>query len=229
MMQSTNDNPSTNMKTRHPKTLRELIILGTGVHAAEMAEMVQRINAVRPTWNFLGHIQAQDFVPGETFNDQPILGTFEAVGRYPAAGLVPDNGFPRALITVPRERLTSLVDPTAVVSPSATIGAGCVIYPHCFVGYKAKIGDFSFILSGAIINHDDVLEERVIVASGVALAGYVHIEAGCYLGQACTIRQTLRIGAGSLVGMGAVVVKDVPPNSIMVGNPARKLKDRETP
>jgi acetyltransferase-like isoleucine patch superfamily enzyme len=65
------------------------------------------------------------------------------------------------------------------------------------------------------------------MASGVVLAGSVHVEGGCYLGQFCTVRQQVRIGRGSLVGMGAVVLRDVPPNSVMVGNPARRLRDRE--
>jgi acetyltransferase-like isoleucine patch superfamily enzyme len=36
----------------------------------------------------------------------------------------------------------------------------------------------------------------------------------------------LRIGRDSLIGMGSVVVSNVPPNSVMVGNPAHKLRDR---
>ena len=58
------------------------------------------------------------------------------------------------------------------------------------------------------------------MTSGVRLAGGVHVEADCYLGQACTIRQNLRIGRRSLIGMGAVVLKDVPEESVMAGNPA---------
>ena len=45
-------------------------------------------------------------------------------------------------------------------------------------------------------------------------------------GTGCTVRQYLRIGKDSFIGMGAVVVRDVPPNAVMAGNPARKLKDR---
>ncbi len=82
------------------------------------------------------------------------------------------------------------------------------------------------MLSGCIINHDDVLEDNVVCASGVTLAGAVHVESGVYLGQSCTVRQFLRIGRNSLVGMGAVVVKDVPPDCVMAGNPAFKLRDK---
>jgi acyl-[acyl carrier protein]--UDP-N-acetylglucosamine O-acyltransferase len=102
-----------------------------------------------------------------------------------------------------------------------------VIYPHCFIGHNAVLGNQNFVLGGSIINHDVCLENNVTLCSGVTLAGFVHVETGCYLGQACTIKQYLRIGKGSLIGMGSVVVHDVPPNSVMVGNPARRLCERE--
>jgi len=121
----------------------------------------------------------------------------------------------------------SLVDPSAFVSRTARIGVGCVVYPHCFVGLRASLGDFVFMLAGAVINHDDVLANRVVVCSDVTLAGGVRVGAGCYLGQACTVRQNLRIGRDSLVGMGAVVTKDVDSRSVMAGNPARRLREKE--
>jgi acetyltransferase-like isoleucine patch superfamily enzyme len=102
-----------------------------------------------------------------------------------------------------------------------------VIYPHCFVGARAEIGDFLFCLSGSVINHNDIIEDRVTLTSGVVLAGDVHVEEGCYLGQSSTVRELLRIGKGSIIGMGAVVLHNVPPNSVVVGNPARRLGTRE--
>jgi len=74
------------------------------------------------------------------------------------------------------------------------------------------------------VNHDDVLGDRVIMASGACLAGGVRVGHGCYLGQSCTVRQRLTIGERSLIGMGAVVISDVEPGSVMVGNPARFLR-----
>jgi sugar O-acyltransferase (sialic acid O-acetyltransferase NeuD family) len=204
--------------------MRELLILGTGVHAGEMAEIVERVNAARPTWNLLGYLTENAARVGEVFNGFPILGAAADQGRYPDADLVPAFGWPAS---VPRERLISLVDPSAFVSRTASIGPGSVIYPNCFVGLNARVGEGLFCLSGSVINHDDVLEERVVVASGVLLAGNVHVEAECYLGQGCTVRQFSRVGRGSMVGMGAVVIRDVPPGSIVVGNPARYLRARE--
>lgn len=83
--------------------------------------------------------------------------------------------------------------------------------------HHARLHDFVMCLSGCVINHDSVIEERVFLASGVRLAGYVHVEPDCYLGQGCNVRQYLKIGRGSLIGMGSVVVRDVPPNSVYGG------------
>ena len=163
---------------------------------------------------------------GQRINNLPVLGTIEQADRYPNARFVPGNEFPRDQIHVPADRLASLIDPSAFVSRTAQIGAGCVLYPNCYVGLNARLGDLVFVLSNCVINHDDVLEDRVVLASSVALAGGVHVEADCYLGQASSVRQFLRIGQGSLIGMGAVVTKDVPAHSVMAGSPARKLKDR---
>ncbi len=204
--------------------MRDLLILGNGIHNLEMAEMVERVNQAKPTWSLLGFVSADGRGVGEVRNGYPVVGGPEAVRKHPDAFVVPEFGWARE--DTPRERLVSLVDPSSFVSRSATIGAGCVIYPSCFIGANARIDDYVFVLSGCGINHDAVLEEGVTLASGVMLAGEIHVEADCYLGQSCTVRQKLRIGRGSMIGMGAVVIADVDPNSVMVGNPARKLRDR---
>jgi len=205
--------------------MKDLIILGAGVHAQEMVEIVERVNRARATWRPLGYVASEEKHLGQTLNGLPVLGAREVIGAHPQADLVPDNSWPRTE-PVPRQRLVSLVDPSAFVSRTAQIGAGCVIYPGCYVGLNARIGDYCFCLSGSVVNHDVVIGDNVVLASLVSLAGYVQVEADCYLGQACTVRQHLRIGRGSLIGMGAVVVRDVPARSVMAGNPARKLKDR---
>jgi sugar O-acyltransferase (sialic acid O-acetyltransferase NeuD family) len=204
--------------------MQDLIILGTGVHSAEMAHIVERINRVTPTWRLIGHVAPKP-TSDTTFAGDPILGTIEAIARYPEAKLVPDNEFPRD-IPLPNARMISIVDPSAYVHPSARIGGACVIYPGCFIGFNAVLGQRVFVLSGSTINHDDHLEDGVSLASGVTLAGFVRVEEGAYIGQAATVRQFLRIGRHSLIGMGSVVIKNVEPRSVMVGNPARKLRDK---
>ena len=207
--------------------MNNLLILGVGPHAIEMVRIVERINEVSPTWNLLGHIaRDEDSVdPVGSLFDIPVLGKREVIDEYSDSYLAFEHDFLDP-VDVPRERWASLVDPACFLSPGSSIGAGCVLYPRCFVGSNARLGDRAFVLSGSIINHDDTLEDSVSVAGGVMIAGSVSVERGCYLGQGCNIRQMVRVGAGSLIGMGAVVLDDVAPNSVMVGNPARRLRDR---
>lgn len=204
-------------------TIRDLLILGCGVHNLEMAEIVDRLNDRAPTWNLLGYVSPDGSGAGEVRNGYPVVGGPDAIGKYENACLVPGYGWPRS-VPIPSERLISLVDPSTFVSRTARIGAGCVIYPNGFVGINAVLGETVFCLSGCVINHDCTIQDRVTLASGVLLAGSVTVEPDCYLGQGSTIRQQLRVGHGSLIGMGAVVVRDVAPGSVIVGNPGRFLR-----
>ncbi|MGD1000767.1 MAG: hypothetical protein ABSA67_08715 [Candidatus Brocadiia bacterium] len=208
--------------------MQDLIICSVGCHAMEMAEIVERINRVSPAWNLLGFFPEKtryEKCRGLTLAGYPVLGTIDDLAKHPNAALAIGNEFKDPF---PMERAAAIFDPTAFVSRSAKIGNACVIYPGCFIGHNAVLGNRVFSLSGSVINHDNVLEDGVCLCSNVTLAGGVHVEAGAYLGQACTVRQYLRIGKDSFVGMGAIVVRDVPPNAVMIGNPAHKLKDRYT-
>ncbi|TFH42203.1 MAG: hypothetical protein E4H01_13815 [Lysobacterales bacterium] len=189
-----------------------------------MVEIVERVNRAGGDWNLIGLITANESQVGRRLNQALVLGTPADLARYPRAALAPSWADLSGMGDLPMERVVSLIDPTAFVSRTVTIGRGCVIYPHCYVGLNARLDDFVFILAGSIINHDDVIGYRTAVASGVKLAGSVTIEPECYLGQTCTIRQLLTVGRHSVIGMGAVVVKDVEPDSVMAGNPARKIK-----
>lgn len=205
--------------------MKDLIIASIGIHALEMAEIVERINRIAPTWNLLGFLTRDGQDRGQpAVHGYDILGTVKDTDRYPHCWFAIDNERPVAL---PGDRLATIIDPTAFVSRTAQMGAGCVICPHCYIGANAILGNRVFALAGAVINHDDHLEDDVILCTNVSLAGSVHVEAGCYLGQACTVRQLLRIGRKSMIGMGSVVIRDVPPETVMAGNPARVLRSRK--
>ena len=163
---------------------------------------------------------------GEIINGYPVLGAEGSLSNFPNAFILPDNEWVNKS-ELEYSRLISLVDPSAFVSRTAIIGRGCVVYPNCFVGLNTQIGDHVLCLSGSIINHDSWIDENVIIASAVSLAGGVHVESGAYLGQGCSCKGGVRIGKNSIIGMGSIVLKDVPPNSVMIGNPARKLRDNQ--
>ncbi len=83
------------------------------------------------------------------------------------------------------------------------------------------IGDRCYIMDHCHIAHDVVLAEDVTLSPNVTLGGHTRVHRGATLGIAAVTHQRSTIGAYSMVGMGAVVTRDVPPFVTALGNPAR--------
>jgi sugar O-acyltransferase (sialic acid O-acetyltransferase NeuD family) len=114
--------------------------------------------------------------------------------------------------------------PSVICSDWAQIGAGAQLLPGCIVNAGAQLDANVIVNSGAVIEHDCYIEAHAHVATGARLSGGVRVGPGAHIGAGATVRQNLSIGADAIVGAGAVVVKDVPPRTIVVGVPARQLR-----
>src|SRR5205823_3089690 len=118
------------------------------------------------TWNLVGFVTLDESRVGEEILGLPVLGTTVIADQYPGACIIPEYEWPDKR-KLPRDRLATLIDPTAFVSRTAEVGRGCVIYPQCFVGSYARIGDFLYCLPASVISHEDVIEDGVTIAATV--------------------------------------------------------------
>ena len=74
------------------------------------------------------------------------------------------------------------------------------------------------------IAHNVQIGENTMIAANAMIAGSAKIGKNCWLSPSCSIINQITIGDNCLIGIGAVVIKDVEPNSVMVGNPAKLLR-----
>jgi len=124
--------------------------------------------------------------------------------------------------------------------PFSAIASSAIIYDENEIGIGATICDNVMITSNAVIGryfqaniysyvaHDCVIGDYVTFAPRVSCNGNVVVEDYAYIGTGAVLKQgsqskPLVIGKGATVGMGAVVTKDVPPNTVVIGNPAKPM------
>ena len=109
------------------------------------------------------------------------------------------------------------------------IGPGAVFCDNTLITANAKIGRQFQANIYSYVAHDCVIGDYVTFAPRVNCSGNVHIDDYAYIGTGAILRQgtpdkPLRIGRNAIVGMGAVVTKDVPEGVTVVGNPAAPMR-----
>ncbi len=120
-------------------------------------------------------------------------------------------------------RFVSALHRKAAISPMADIGDGCIINAGAAVMPHARIGRHVIVHGTAIVEHDCRIGDGANIAPGVSLAGRVTVGAEAYLYTGCCVVPKVSIGARAVVGAGAVVLRNVPEDISVAGNPARPL------
>jgi sugar O-acyltransferase (sialic acid O-acetyltransferase NeuD family) len=117
--------------------------------------------------------------------------------------------------------LAILIDPTAIVSPTAKIGTGTIVCEYSTVHANVELGRNTLIQPFCNIGHDIKVGDHTVLSTFFAPGGHTTFGTRVYAGMHSSVLEKLVIGDDAVIGMGAVVFRDVPAGATVVGNPAR--------
>lgn len=205
-------------------------IFGTSGFAREVADIVVALGD-RPV--YVARDQAE--MDAWTFDGEIILEG--DVGRDPAMRYaigIGDNAVRERVAG----RFAELPFP-ALIHPSATFGTGqreaveagrgVIVCAGVRFTNNIRVGSFAIFNLNATIGHDCIVEHFVNVSPGAAISGNVRLGTRSWIGTGAAVNQgsndaKLVVGADTVVGSGAVVVKDCDEAAVYVGIPARRIK-----
>ena len=209
-----------------------VVVFGAGGQARVLLEVMER-SGIAP---IAGILDDDPALVGTRIDGVDVLGAIERLPSFckvhhiqRAVIAVGDNITRQKLGEYARGmglRLLSLVHPGTQVSKRAKIGEGTVIMAGAVVGPHAQVGDLCIINSNATVEHDCQLGDCVHIGPGAVLAGSVTVGDRAFVGAGATIIQEICIGDEAMVGAGSCVIRDVQSRTTVVGCPARILEGR---
>ena len=206
---------------------RRIVIWGASGHALVVADIV-RLSATYEIAGFLDDVEPKRH--NTNFHGVSILGGREQLDTLRDSGVeylivgVGDCAARLKLAEVAREKgfsLATAIHPRAVIAAGVEIGPGTMVAAGAVINPGSRIGSNVIINTSASVDHECVIDDGAHIGPGVNLGGNVTVGTGSWIGIGAKIRDGVVIGARSIVGAGAVVLRDVPDETVAFGVPAK--------
>jgi sugar O-acyltransferase (sialic acid O-acetyltransferase NeuD family) len=204
-----------------------IYILGAGGFGREVLCLYHDLGRAQDVAGFLEEHCQQ---PGRLINEKPVqdVSVLEQLDRA-STRLICAIGTPlrKRLIETTRSmgyQYETLVHPSVIRSQWVTLGHGAILCAGTILTCQVVVADHAIINLDCTIGHDVTIGKYTTLSPGVHVSGRVSIGDECFIGTGVSIVDKVRIGERSYIGAGAVVTRDIPPNVLAVGIPAKPVR-----
>jgi sugar O-acyltransferase (sialic acid O-acetyltransferase NeuD family) len=212
--------------------VKRVVIIGAGGHGREVADILRDCARTERESELIGFVDDNRDLHGLNLDGLPVLGDFswfEGESQTDIA-VVCAVGSPRTCRhLVERARgiglsFASAISPLAHISPYARVGEGVTVFPNVIINTGVCVDSHSIQKVGVAVSHDSTIGPYSNINPGARIAGNVTVGEGCYVGMGANVIQGRVIGPWSVIGAGAVVIRDLPANVTAAGVPAKIIK-----
>ncbi|MEK4698533.1 acetyltransferase [Solibacillus sp. FSL R7-0668] len=214
--------------------MKEIVIYGSGGFAREVAHLIEQINEVQSEWKVLGFIDDDEKNHGLIINDLKVLGGDEWLENKQNVCVALGIGAPKVKKSIINKlqkytniNYPNLIHPTVKISRFNELGQGNIICEGSILTTNIQLNNFVIVNLNCTIGHDVHIKNYSTILPNSSISGNVVFEECVDFGTNATIIQGITIGEGTIVGAGAVVVKNLPACCTAVGAPAKPIKFHE--
>lgn len=210
---------------------QKIVIIGAGGFGREVLDVFEADNKRYNTWAILGFIDDNPQTQGQRIRGYPVIGGVDWFSKPEAKKVktvvaVGDNRVRKKIAEKAKSygaKFCNIIHPSVTMTPYIKLGEGIIVTAGCIFTNNIKIQDHVIINLDVTVGHDAVLENFVNLNPGVHINGNNKILEGAYIGTGAVTIQDITIGKWSIIGAGAVVVKNIPEKVVAIGVPAKPI------
>jgi len=212
--------------------MKDIVIIGAGGFGREVAWLIEDINKVNNEWNIVGFVDDNKSIQGTEINGYKVVGDIDWLEKQEVfvVNAIGDPVIKKKVMDKldgSKNKYPVLIHPSVICSDRVSFGEGSIICAGNIITVNVEIGKHVIINLDCTIGHDANIGDYSTVLPSVNVSGFVKIEECVSVGTGSAVIQGVNIGRNTVVGAGAVVVKDLPANCTAVGSPAKPIKFHE--
>jgi len=213
--------------------MENIVILGSGGFAKEVAFLIEEINIINKKWNVLGFVGGSEKEVNKS--KYRVIGNDDwlkniNVKTSVAIGIGEPSLLKKIIQNLNSAKNSHLIFPNLIHpsviydSPRVSLGQGNIICAGTIMTTDISIGNFNIFNLSCTLGHDAKIGNYNVLNPTVNISGGVNIQDGCLIGTGAQVLQYKRLVNNVIVGAGAVVTKDLSEPGVYVGTPAIKMK-----